>query len=262
MNDDSFEGWLQKISKIKNDQVFCSVLRNIMYSEDKTSDSKRIIAAMEKDIKKITYLLDKNNYTIAEKERNQIFTCLYARSSLKFLELIHSLRPDLFILTASHLKCIVIYGRWQVLNFLIKNYKNMVEDVLKKINPYDIEDFDKFDLVVDCIWLGWSWYNDEWEKPKINLSYTDFNKTFEILDSLKNEYPLINFSDDLKKYWLKTFIDESRLSYFIKPNLLLEYFGVTDLTKKSDIKKLVELIGAYSAWQFLSWECLENLIKE
>lgn len=257
MNNDNFNNWKENVPK---EEAFSSVLRNIMYCDEFKSESKRHKFLLENDNKKITYLLDKNNYTINEKEQNDIFLCLYTRSSLQILELIRSLRPELFILSSSHFKYIIIYGRWKVLDFLLKNYIDLVDNVLKTINPYDIRDVDMYDVVVDCIWLGWSWYNDECDKPVINLSHTDFEKTFGILESLQEKYPLINFSEELKCFWLKTFVNLG-VVYFIDTTILLNNFGITDLTKKSDIKKIANLIGMECTWELLNWKCLENLLE-
>jgi hypothetical protein len=182
----------------------------------------------------------------------EILSFLLVRQDMLRLEIIRALRPDLLSINLTTLIMIVFYGRAESLQFVIDHMRDHFLTIITSNNPYDIsqlqsaEDEKYYDFnSIEDIWDGHNWYNDLGERPIIGT--TDFDKTFDILNSFSTDYPTVKFGEKEILMWLETGVVER---YFIKREKLLTLLK-SDLTTRDGIKRFIEVVGLQTAWSIL-----------
>lgn len=188
------------------------------------------------------------NSAYSENDFDKLLTFLYCRDDTLRLQIIKKIRPSLLSVNIDQLSKIIFYGRSDILQFIIDNIPDQFNQITQNNNPYDIESCNtKIDYIKD-IWDGWSWYNDECDKPCIGCN--EFNK----VQKLMSENSSCVMTDDIIKSWLKFIIGCSRrydcTYYFVDKSELISMLSLKYETK-DDIKQMVNIVGSKIAWDIL-----------
>jgi hypothetical protein len=212
-------------------------------------------------LKAKTFKLLIENSVYNEDTFSNLLSFLYFRQDMLGLEIIKNLRPELLSINLVQLIKIVFYGRHLVLQFVLDNLFDQFKQLTEQYNIYNIallkdHGKKKRDMVIeyiDDIWNGWSWHNDEHEKP--HVSHSDFDKVFELISSNST----CIFDRDLIKLWLKIVLKHDEGRYFIKKDKLILMLSL-NISTKEGIKEMVDTIGYSSTWIMLQ-ECNSDVLK-
>lgn len=248
-----------RISK-KNFELLFKI---IPYLEKNNSYYRRIFSQSfneDFEFKLVDSLLKNQIYDLSyDKFNRDVIDVVACRSNIPILELINSY--NLMKIDRILLEKVLVYGRYEVLQFLISNFENDLVEILKTCNPFDLQTLInkqnlnndiKYDDYFACdfkylnvrhvidpienIWCGNDWYNDECDKPIINKKYIDHIRTNNMLIDFANNHNIIlNFGFDQFMIWYK----EMGGYYAISAKKLCENYCKIEPTKES-IRKLKE----------------------
>lgn len=235
-------------------------------SEDPISENEKIMLKLNSY--KIEFLL-KNNYFCPEEENfATLFVILFSRSSISYLELVEKYFPGRVLLNSHLLEKIVVYGRYRVLEFLQKYYKPKLLELLSEKNPYDIDEksIGLNHRYIQDVWNGWTWGNDEYEKPVIKQTEINHFKIIEILDIFKSEHKtLIDLNEEILKKWIKNSLCNLYVEYILDYKQILSHFfpkiSIDNLQTREDIVNIVDIIGYDYTWKILKNKNDSNILK-
>jgi hypothetical protein len=138
-----------------------------------------------------------------------------------------------FVVEKTHIEHALIYGFHEMIAYL-KSFKPKFE---KDFNPFELLNINYKHPLIQ-VWNGYSWGNDECDKPEIEKSDCDYLKSFEECKHYGE------FEIQYVKKWLENQICDEQI--------IFKYHNINlELNTKYDIKKSVEIIGKYNTWQIL-----------
>ena len=212
---------------------------------------------------KIFKLLIENGKYI-KSDFTDVLSLLYFRQDILKLNIIKQLKPELLSLNLTQLIKIIFYGRSLTLEFVIANANDDFNGIVQSSNPYDItllkladKEEDREIDYIDDIFNGWSWGNDECERPRVGSR--DFTKVFELMTT----YSTHALDDLTTKSWLQIIaVEDSDETgkYFIKKDVLLAMLKL-DITTKEGIMRTIEAIGDEATWEMLKSSSDHNILK-